>query len=116
MYLVIVEDPSTGWKPIMVANCYGNQKRTIEIVSETAVWYSTGLLTVPLRWVLIRSPQEEFKAQALCCAPTLMPSRSKSSGGLSDAGKWSSLPAGKCASFWALRDPAALLREMADHP
>ncbi len=64
---VVAEDPSTGWKPIVVANWYGKQKRTIEIVSQTAVWYSTGLPAVPLRWVLIRDPQEEFKPQALLC-------------------------------------------------
>jgi hypothetical protein len=64
---VIAEDSSTDWKPIMVVNWYGKQKRTIEIVSKTAVWYSTGLPAVPLRWVLIRDPQEEFQPQALLC-------------------------------------------------
>jgi hypothetical protein len=38
-----------------------------EITSETAVWYSTGLFAVPLRWVLVRDPQAEFKTQALLC-------------------------------------------------
>jgi hypothetical protein len=37
----------------------------VEIVSNTAVWYSSGLPAVPLRWVLIRDPQEEFETQAL---------------------------------------------------
>jgi hypothetical protein len=31
------------------------------------VWYSTGLFAVPVRWVLIRDPQKEFKTQALLC-------------------------------------------------
>ncbi len=39
----------------------------VEIASETAVWYSTGLFAVPLRWVLVRDPQKEFKTQALLC-------------------------------------------------
>ena len=64
---VVAEDSSTGWKPIMVANWYGKQKRTIEIVSKTAVWYSTGLPAVALGWVLIRDPQGEFQPQALLC-------------------------------------------------
>ena len=64
---VVAEDSSTGWKPIMVANWYGKQKRTIEIVSRTAVCYSTGLPPVALRWVLLRDPQEEFETQALLC-------------------------------------------------
>jgi len=39
----------------------------VEIASEAAVWYSTGLFAVPVRWVLIRDPQKEFKTQALLC-------------------------------------------------
>ena len=37
------------------------------MVSNTALWYSTGLPAVPLRWVLIRDPREEFRTQALVC-------------------------------------------------
>jgi hypothetical protein len=51
----------------MVANWYGNTQRIVESVSDTAVWHSTGLPAVPLRWVLIRDPQDEFKTQALLC-------------------------------------------------
>src|SRR3712207_5571422 len=63
----LAEDPATEWGPITLNNWYGNSKRTIEIVSDTAVWHSTGLPAVPLRWVLIRDPQEEFDTQALLC-------------------------------------------------
>jgi hypothetical protein len=63
----LAEDPATEWAPITLNNWYGNSKRTIEIVSDTAVWHSTGLPAVPLRWVLIRDPQEEFDTQALLC-------------------------------------------------
>jgi hypothetical protein len=64
---VLAQDPTTDWAPITLSNWYGNSKRTIEIVSGTALWYSTGLPVVPLRWVLIRDPQEEFETQALLC-------------------------------------------------
>jgi hypothetical protein len=64
---VLAEDPTTDWAPITLNNWYGNSKRTIEIVSGTALWYSTCLPAVPLRWVLIRDPQEEFETQALLC-------------------------------------------------
>jgi hypothetical protein len=37
------------------------------VASATAVWYSTGLPPVALRWVLIRDPEEEFETQALLC-------------------------------------------------
>jgi hypothetical protein len=63
----VAEDPSTLWKPITVANWYGSDARTVEIASETAVWYSTGLFAVPVRWVLVRDPGGGFKPQALLC-------------------------------------------------
>ena len=53
---VVAEDPSADGRPIMVAEWYGREKRTVEVASATAVWHSTGLPAVPLRWVLIRDP------------------------------------------------------------
>jgi len=50
---VVAEDRSIDWVPISVANCYGESERSVEIISGTAVWHSTGLPAVPLRWVLI---------------------------------------------------------------
>jgi hypothetical protein len=64
---VVAEDPRTAWKPTKIANWYGSGERRVEIASQTAVWYSTGLFAVPLRWVLVRDPQGEFKTQALLC-------------------------------------------------
>jgi hypothetical protein len=63
----VAEDPNTVWKPTMIANWYGSEERMVEVASATAVWYSTGLFAVPLRWVLVRDPQAEFKTQALLC-------------------------------------------------
>ena len=63
----VAEDPNTIWKPAKIANWYGSGDRMVEISSETAVWYSTGLFAVPVRWVLIRDPWREFKTQALLC-------------------------------------------------
>jgi hypothetical protein len=63
----VAEDPQTDWTPITVADWYGREERTVEVVCETAVWHSTGLPAVPLRWVLIRDPQERFATQALSC-------------------------------------------------
>jgi hypothetical protein len=64
----VAEDPSTLWKPITVANWYGSGDRTVEIASRMAVWYSTGLFAVPVRWVLMRDPKGEFKTQAPLCS------------------------------------------------
>ena len=63
----VAEDPSTVWKPAKITNWYGSGERTVEVASATAIWYSTGLPPVALRWVLIRDPEEEFETQALLC-------------------------------------------------
>ena len=65
---VVAEDPDAHeWEPVTIAGWYGSQERTVEVISATALWYSTGLPAVPLRWVLIRDPNEEFETQALLC-------------------------------------------------
>ena len=64
---VVAEDRATVWKPTTIANWYGEREREVEIASETAVWYSTALFAVPVRWVLIHDPRGEFKTQALLC-------------------------------------------------
>jgi hypothetical protein len=63
----VAQDPSTVWKSTKIANWYGSEDRTVEIASATAVWYSTGLFAVPIRWVLIRDPEGGFETQALLC-------------------------------------------------
>jgi hypothetical protein len=63
----VLEDPKTAWTLITVSGWYGGGERSVEIVSETAIWYSTGLPAVPIRWVLIRDPEGDFESQALLC-------------------------------------------------
>ncbi len=58
---------TTQWTVVTVAQWYGAGERTVEIASDTAVWYHSGLPPVPLRWVLIRDPLGEFATQALLC-------------------------------------------------
>ncbi|MCA1725083.1 MAG: transposase [Thermomicrobia bacterium] len=60
-------DPATVWQAITVADWYGKGERTVALVSETAIWYHTGLPPVPIRWVLIRDSQGKFATQALLC-------------------------------------------------
>jgi hypothetical protein len=60
-------DPVTRWQSVTVADWYGKGARTVALTSETAVWYHTGVPPVPIRWVLIRDPQERFATQALLC-------------------------------------------------
>ena len=61
------QDPQTTWQPVTMRDWYGEERRQIEIVSRTAVWYHAGMPPLPIRWVLIRDPQGRFKPQALLC-------------------------------------------------
>jgi hypothetical protein len=67
--------------PITVSNWYGGGERTVEIVSNAAIWYSTELPAVLLRWVLIGDPQQELDTQTLLCT-NLGSIRGRSSHGL----------------------------------
>jgi hypothetical protein len=63
----VAADPATCWDSLTMSNWYGRGERTLETVSDTAVWYHTGLPPVPLRWVLIRDPEADVPPQALLC-------------------------------------------------
>jgi len=66
-------DPATDWQVVIAVDWYGKGARSVELVSETAVWYHSGLPPVPIRWVLIRDPQERFATQALLCTNLTVP-------------------------------------------
>ena len=54
----------TVWKRVRV-RWYGGAWRWLEVASDQAVWYHSGLTPVTLRWVLIRDPKGRFEPQAL---------------------------------------------------
>lgn len=61
------DDPATEWTSLIVPRWYSQAQRKVAVVSQTAIWYHTGLPPVPIRWVLIRDPQRKFATQALLC-------------------------------------------------
>ena len=61
----VAADGKTAWRRVTVRNWYGEGERTVEVASATCVWYHRGLSPVPIRWVLVRDPQEKFPTQAL---------------------------------------------------
>jgi hypothetical protein len=63
----VAADPKTHWQRVTIPNWYGEGRRVIEIVSQTAVWFHGGQPPLPIRWVLIRDPKAKFKTQALLC-------------------------------------------------
>lgn len=58
-------DKDTRWQRLTVRGWYGIGAKTIELASDTAVWRTAGKPVVPIRWVLIRDPEERFRPQAL---------------------------------------------------
>jgi hypothetical protein len=58
-------DRKTVWSKIIVPQWYSAGPRRIQISTGTAVWYRVGLPVVPIRWILIRDPQNKFRPQAL---------------------------------------------------
>src|SRR5436305_9151952 len=63
----VLASAQTAWRSVPIAGWYGEAQRTVEITSGTCVWYHTGMPAVPVRWVLVRDPQEKFDAQAFLC-------------------------------------------------
>lgn len=63
----VLENNQTVWQKLIIREWYGEKQREIEICSDTAVWYHSGMPPVPIRWVLIRDPKEKFQSQALLC-------------------------------------------------
>ena len=63
----VLANPKTVWQKLMVPDWYGQGRKVVEIVSDTAVWFHNGLPPLPIRWVLIRDPKGSFKPQALLC-------------------------------------------------
>jgi DDE superfamily endonuclease len=67
-------DPETRWRRLVVEEWYGGRDRTVEVASGTALWHHPGLPIVPLRWVLVRDPEDAFRPQAfLCTDPNVDP-------------------------------------------
>ena len=63
----VLRNKHTLWETVRVDNWYGQGSTQVEITSNTAVWYHSGLPAVPIRWVLIRDPNGKFKTKALLC-------------------------------------------------
>ena len=60
----VLDDSQTKWQSVEV-RWYDGQTQWMEITSQTAVWYHSGIPPIPIRWVLIRDPQGEYETTAL---------------------------------------------------
>lgn len=61
-------DPGARWKSLTLPRWYGSlKKKTLEIISDTAIWYRPGTPPKAIRWVLVRDPDGEREPQAFFC-------------------------------------------------
>lgn len=63
----VLGDATTVWQSVTMERWYGGHDYKVELTSQTAVWYHTGLPPVPMRWVLVKDPQGKFEPQAFLC-------------------------------------------------
>jgi hypothetical protein len=68
-----LEAVDTAWTTVEV-RWYDGQVREMELASATAVWFHYGKPVVPIRWVLVRDPLDEYETICLLCTdPTVAP-------------------------------------------
>jgi hypothetical protein len=68
----VLADSKTCWQKLKVL-WYGGEEKDIEIVTGVCLWYRRGLAPVPIRWVLLRCPDDSFKPQAFFCSAPQVP-------------------------------------------
>ena len=61
----VAQNAKTKWLRVTIPDWYGEGRRVVELVSNTAIWYCAGQPPLPIRWVVIRDPKGKFRTQAL---------------------------------------------------
>ena len=60
----LLEQNSHGWMGIEVS-WYGGERKNIEFLTGSCLWYGYGIRPVPIRWVIVRDPKSSFEAVCL---------------------------------------------------
>jgi hypothetical protein len=63
-----LKDPDTSWRWLEVV-LYGQEHR-LQFVTGVALWHTPGQDPVPIRWVLVRCPEDNFEPAAFFCSET----------------------------------------------
>jgi hypothetical protein len=61
----VLKNPDTAWQQVSFSSWYGHGKKVLQMATATACWYHGGKPLVPLRWVLVRDPEEKLSPMAL---------------------------------------------------
>ena len=59
-------DPEANWQSLWMT-WYDGQPRLLEVLSDTALWYTSGQDPLPMRWVLVRDPAGKLAPAAFLC-------------------------------------------------
>ncbi len=59
-------DPQAAWVPCEFA-WYQSKRRTMLVLSGSALWYTPGQRPLSIRWLLLRDPQAELRDEAFLC-------------------------------------------------
>ena len=60
----VFQEPHTQWQKLTL-DWYGQGRRTLEISTDTALWYRNGSDPLPIRWVLTRDPSGKPPPKAI---------------------------------------------------
>lgn len=60
----LLDAPQTDGQTLTIEGWYGGRACELQVTSQTAVWYHTGLPAVPIRWVLVKDPNGKIEPQA----------------------------------------------------
>jgi DDE superfamily endonuclease len=62
----VLQNATTVWTTVSLA-WYDGQVRDMQIASACAVWFHFGKPALPIRWVLVRDPQDDYDPVGLLC-------------------------------------------------
>lgn len=59
----MLDDPQTVWTTLKVG-WYSQKRQTVQVCSQTSLWCTQGQEPLPIRWLLVRDPSQQFKPTA----------------------------------------------------
>ncbi len=62
----VLTNAHTVWDQVTIP-WYGGTRRTFDLATGTALWYSTGFAPLYIRWVLVRDPRGTLTSRAFFC-------------------------------------------------
>ena len=65
----VLTDPQTHWQSVPPV-WYGGPMRQMAVATDTALWYHTGHTPLPVRWVLVRDPNDRRQVRAFFSTDT----------------------------------------------